>query len=68
MDEFSIEEVQQAHRALLSLLGKCEKIDGRKLGASQRTLLERRISALRIALSLITREIEALEERSTDFS
>jgi len=47
---------QEAHRALLSTLHKCEKMDRAKLGKSQRTLLERRIAALGSALWLIERE------------
>jgi hypothetical protein len=53
---FSAEELQEAYRALLSTLRKCEEIDSAKLGKSQRTLLERRIAALKIALALIEKE------------
>ena len=49
-------ELAEAHRALLSTLNKCEKIDLDKMGKSQRTLLERRISAINVALSLIEKE------------
>ena len=49
-------ELAEAHRALLSTLNKCEKIDGGKLGKSQQTLLERRIAALKLALELIIKE------------
>ena len=49
-------ELAEAHRALLSTLNKCEKIDLGKMGKSQRTLLERRIAALKLALSLIEKE------------
>jgi len=49
-------ELTEAHRALLSTLQKCEKIDGDKMGKSQQTLLERRIAALKIALNLIEKE------------
>ena len=48
---------EEAHRALLSTLRKCEKIDTAKFPASQRTLLERRIAALQVALALIEREL-----------
>ena len=50
-------ELAEAHRALLSTLKKCEKIDLDNLAASQRTLLERRIAALKIALGLIEKEM-----------
>jgi len=52
------DQLHEAHRSLLSALQKCEKIDTAKLPAQQRTLLERRIDALRIALVLIEREAE----------
>jgi len=57
MSDYSKMELDEAHRALLSTLQKCEKIDLAKQAASQRTLLERRIRALRIALVLIEKEI-----------
>jgi RimJ/RimL family protein N-acetyltransferase len=49
-------ELSEARRALMSTLHKCEKMDLEKLGKSQRTLLERRIAAFRIALALIEKE------------
>lgn len=58
MDEYSKLELEEAKTALTSTLHKCEKIDdGKKLGKSQQTLLERRIKALRLALDLIEREM-----------
>lgn len=56
MSEFTIEELSEAHRALLSTLRKCEKMDIAKLGKAQQTLLERRIAALKVALTLIEKE------------
>lgn len=53
------EELLEAHRALLSTLRKCEKIDADKMGRSQKTLLRRRIDALRLAVSLIEKEQES---------
>jgi len=53
---FTKDELEEAHRALLSTLRKCEKMDAEKLGASQRTLLVRRIAALKMALALIEKE------------
>ena len=50
-------ELTEAHKALLSTLQKCEKISLDKLAASQRTLLERRIAALKTALKLIDEEL-----------
>jgi hypothetical protein len=56
MTEFTVNELSEAHRALLSTLHKCEKIDITKLGKSQQTLLKRRIAALKVALKLIEKE------------
>lgn len=56
MTEFTSEELCEAHRALLSTLHKCQKMDATKLGKSQQTLLERRIAALKVALTLIEKE------------
>jgi len=50
-------KLAEAHRALLSTLQKCEKINLDNLAASQRTLLERRIAALKTALNLIDKEL-----------
>ena len=58
---FSKNELVEAHRALLSTLRKCEKINAAKLPVSQKTLLERRIAALKVALALIERETESFE-------
>lgn len=54
--EFTKEQLNEAHRALLATLRKCEKIDILKLGKSQQTLLVRRIDAIKIALQLIEKE------------
>lgn len=61
MIEFTSEELCEAHRALLSTLHKCQKMDATKLGKSQQTLLERRIAALKVALILIEKEQEQKE-------
>ena len=58
---YSKAELEEAHRALLSTLRKCEKIDMEKQAVSQQTLLLRRIDALKIALELIEREMSTLE-------
>jgi hypothetical protein len=54
---FTDEELREAHRALLSTLCKCEKIDITRLRAPQYTLLTRRMAALRVALALIAKEL-----------
>ena len=58
MTPFTRPELQEARRAIASLLYKCEKVQP-KLSASpsQATLLRRRIEALRISLALIEREL-----------
>ena len=62
MADFTPDKLREAHRALLSTLHKCEKMDAAKLGKSQQTLLKRRIAALKIALTLIEKE-QAQEEK-----
>lgn len=59
MSAFSELELNEAHRALLSTLKKCEKVQGNALlGKSQKTLLERRIAAIKVALALIEKELD----------
>lgn len=59
MSKYTKAELEEAKTALASTLHKCEKIDeGKKLGKSQQTLLDRRIKALRLALDLINREMD----------
>ncbi len=59
MDNYTREELEEALRAIVSTISKCEKVQPKlKPGTSQHTLLIRRIKALRIASSLITRELE----------
>gem|GEM_PF-43352 len=56
---FTAEELIDAHRSLLSTMKKCVKVlESERLPQSQRTLTERRVSALKIALSLIEKEQE----------
>ena len=58
MSDYGKSELAEAKIALTSTLHKCEKIqDGKKLAASQQTLLDRRVRALRLALELIDREM-----------
>lgn len=59
MQPYTQAELQEAHRALLSTLRKCEKaLPKLAQGTAQHTLLTRRIKALEIALDLIAREKE----------
>jgi len=53
-----MQELEEAKTSLASTLRKCEKIhESGRLQPSQKTLNDRRISALRIALSLIGKEM-----------
>ncbi|MFA5830750.1 MAG: hypothetical protein WC878_02865 [Candidatus Paceibacterota bacterium] len=61
MDNFTKEELEEALRAITSTIGKCEKVLPKlKEGASQHTLLVRRIKAFHIASSLIMKEMERM--------
>ena len=61
MDNFTKEELEEALRAIVSTISKCEKIQPKlATGTSQCTLLSRRIKALQIATVLIKRELENL--------
>ncbi|MDL2218234.1 hypothetical protein LJC27_06205 [Christensenellaceae bacterium OttesenSCG-928-M15] len=58
MEEYSKEELQEALRAIVSTIHKCEKAQLKlQPGTSQHTLLVRRIKALRISEVLIEREL-----------
>lgn len=52
-------ELQEALRSIQSTIGKCEKVLPKlREGTSQHTLTIRRVKALQIAVTLITRELE----------
>lgn len=58
MDNFTKEELEEALRAIASTISKCEKVQPKlKQGASQHTLLIRRIKAFQIASVLIEKEL-----------
>ncbi len=63
MPDFTAEELSEAHSALLSTLKKCKSMDATKLGKAQQTLLERRIAALKVSLTLIEKEQDQKEQR-----
>jgi len=57
---YTAAELTEAKTSLQSTLRKCEKIqEGGKLKSSQKTLNDRRVNALRIALALIEKEMES---------
>ena len=58
MDNYTKEELEEALRAIVSTISKCEKVLPKlKQGTAQHTLLVRRIKALNIASALIKREL-----------
>ena len=58
MNKYTKQELKEAFTALESTLHKCEKMQhSGKLQSSQKTLNERRVNALRIALALIEKEM-----------
>ncbi len=62
MESYTKEELQEALRAIASTVSKIEKVrEKASLGASQQTLIERRLKAFRIATELISREIKESE-------
>lgn len=55
---FTKAELEEALRAIVSTIGKCEKVQPKlRPGSAQHTLLVRRIKALQIATALIEREL-----------
>jgi len=58
MEHFTREEIEEAERAMLSLLQKCEAAATKLTpGTSQHTLMQNRIAALRIAVSLLREKL-----------
>lgn len=58
MEEFTKADLEEALRAIVSTISKCEKVQPKlRQGTSQHTLLVRRIKALNIASTLIKREL-----------
>ena len=60
--KYSQSELLEAKKALSSTLAKCEKINQENFKASQKTLLQRRIEALKIALSLLDKELTSVTD------
>ncbi|MFA6161520.1 MAG: hypothetical protein WC766_05110 [Patescibacteria group bacterium] len=58
MKNFTKEELEEANRAIVSTIGKCEKVLPKlSKGTSQHTLLIRRIKAFHVASELIKKEL-----------
>ena len=63
MASYAKEELEEALRAIISTINKCEKVLPKlKENSSQQTLLKRRIKALQISIDLIERELSGLSE------
>lgn len=59
MENYTREELEEALRAIASIIRKIEKVQEKPmLGKSQETLIERRLKAMKIASELISREME----------
>ncbi len=62
MEDFTKDELEEALRAIASTISKCEKVLPKlKQGTAQHTLLIRRIKALRIAVTLIAKELSDVQ-------
>ena len=60
MNEYTKIELEEAKTALASTLYKCEKMqESGRLQSSQKTLNDRRVNALRVALGLIEKEMRS---------
>ncbi len=63
MANYAKEELEEALRAIISTIYKCEKVMPKlKENSAQQTLLKRRIKALQISVDLIERELSYLEK------
>lgn len=65
MTTYAKDELEEALRAIISTINKCEKIMPKlKENAAQNTLLKRRIKALQISVDLINKELSgSFEEK-----
>lgn len=67
MSAFTKQELEEAHRALTSLMHKCEKVQEKIADhKSQATLNKNRIAAFRIALTLLENEQAAQEYKEVN--
>ena len=62
MRSYTKEDLEQAITAIASTVSKIEKVQAKEtLGQSQRTLIERRLKAFRIALELVETQKQEIE-------
>lgn len=65
MSEYTKQELEEAKTSLASTLSKCVKMqESGRLQSSQKTLNDRRVNALRIALSMIERELSSIPDEN----
>lgn len=63
MAAYAREELEEARRAIVSTIHKCEKVLPKlKENSAQQTLLKRRIRALQISVDLLERELSGFFE------
>ncbi len=56
--DYSAQELGEALRAIVSLIGKCVKVQRRlRKGTPQHTLMKNRLNAFRVASALIKKEM-----------
>jgi hypothetical protein len=64
MNGYTKQDLEEAVNSLASTLRKCEKMQiSHRLQPAQKTLNDRRVKALRIALALMGKEIERIDSR-----
>jgi len=62
MKSYTKQELEEAIKAITSTISKIEKVSEKDtLGASQKTLIERRLKAFQIALELIEAKLKEIE-------
>jgi len=62
MKSYAQQELEEAIKAITSTISKIEKVSEKEtLGASQKTLIERRLKAFQIALELIEAKLKEIE-------
>jgi len=66
MIDYTKADLEEAHKAITSIIGKCEKaFEKLSEGTSQYTLMKRRLQALHIANTLIKRELSGTTKGGT---
>lgn len=62
MEQITNKQLHLAHKEILSIIGKCERMDGRfAAGTAQHTLLKNRIHAMQVAKQLVEEKLRSSE-------